>query len=45
MFPRKSYQENLKLRTKPWINSDIQKLMSYRDKLLAKMVKSPSADY
>ena len=33
----------LKLRTKPSINSDIQKLMSYRDKLFAKMVKSPSA--
>ena len=36
-------KKNLKLKTKPWINSDIQKLMSYRDKLFAKMVKSPSA--
>ena len=36
-------KKNLKLRTKPWINNDIQKLMSYRDKLFARMVKSPSA--
>ena len=36
-------KKNLKLRTKPRINSDIQKLISYRDKLFAKMVKSPSA--
>ena len=38
-------KKNLKLRTKPWINSivDIPKVMSYRDKLFAGMVKSPSA--
>ena len=41
---KKVTEKNLKLRTKLWINSDIQKLMSYRDKLFAKMVKSPSAD-
>ena len=40
---KKVTKKNLKLRTKPWISSDIQKLMSYRDKLFAKMVKSPSA--
>ena len=45
MFPRKRVtKKNLKLRTKPWINSDIQKLMSYRDNLFTKMVKSASAD-
>ena len=32
----------LKLRTKPWINNDIQRIMSYRDKLLNKMVQSPT---
>ena len=45
MFPRKKVPKKiLKLRTKAWIKSDIQKLMSYRDKLFGKMVKSPSAD-
>ena len=32
----------LKLRTKPWIDNDIQRLMSYRDKLFNKMVQSPT---
>ena len=32
----------LKLRTKPWIDNNIQRLMSYRDKLFNKMVQSPT---
>ena len=35
-------KRNLKLRTKPWINGKIQKLMSYRDKLFVKMNSNPT---
>ena len=34
--------KNLKLRAKPWINGEIQKLMSYRDKLFIKMNTNPT---
>ena len=34
---KKVTQKNVKLRTKPWINGEIQKLMSYRDRLFIKM--------
>ena len=34
--------KDLKLRTKPWIDNDIQRLTSYRDKLFNKMVQSPT---
>ena len=35
-------QKQLKLRTKPWVNPHIQKLINYRDKLLRKLRKSHS---
>ena len=38
---KKVTRRNLKLRTKPWINGEIQKLMSYRDKLFIKMNDNP----
>ena len=41
IFKKKSHR-NLKLRTKPWINGAIQKLMSYRDKLFIKMNNNPT---
>ena len=44
MFQRNKLQNNkvLKLRTEPWIDNDIQRLMSYRDKLFNKMTQSPT---
>ena len=42
--PKKNVtKRDLKLRTKPWINADIQKLMHYRDKYFQKMKSNPSA--
>ena len=35
---------NLKLRTKPWINGKIQKLMFNRDKFFKKMIKNPTPE-
>ena len=41
--PRKRVtKRKLKLRTKPWINSEIQRLMAYRDKLFKKMINHPT---
>ena len=41
--PRKRVtKRKLKLRTKPWINSEIQRLMTYRDKLFKKMINHPT---
>ena len=37
-------KRELKLRTKPWINADIQKRMHYRDKYFQKMKSNPSAN-
>ena len=42
-FPKeKVTRKNIKLRTKPWINGEIQKLMSCRDKLFIKMNNGPT---
>ena len=41
---KKVTKRELKLRTKPWINADIQKLMHYRDKYFQKMKSNPSAN-
>ena len=38
---KKVTRNNPKLRTKPWINDEIQKLVSYRDKLFIKMNNNP----
>ena len=35
-------KEGLKLRSKPWINIETQRLMNYRDKLFNNMIKNPS---
>ena len=41
--PRKRVtKRKLKLRTKHWINSEIQKPMTYRDKLFKKMINHPT---
>ena len=39
---KKVTKKALKLRSKPWINSNIQKLMNYRDKYFKSMTKNPS---
>ena len=39
---KKVNQKQLKLRTKPWVNPHIKKLINYRDKLLRKLRKSHS---
>ena len=39
---KKVTKKALKLRSKPWINSNIQKLMHYRDKYFKSMTKNPS---
>ena len=39
---KKVTKKYLKLRSKPWINVRIQKLMSYRDKLFSEMNKHPT---
>ena len=40
---KKVTKRDLKLRTKPWLNAEIQKLMHYRDKYFQKMKSNPSA--
>ena len=40
----KGYKRDLKLRTKPWINADTQKVMHYRDKYFQKMKSNPSVN-
>ena len=41
--PRKRVtNRKLKLRTKPWIDSEIQRLMTYKDKLFKKMINHPT---
>ena len=39
---KKVTKKALKLRSKPWINSNIQKLMHHRDKYFKSMTKNPS---
>ena len=39
---KKVTKKYLKLRSKPWINVRIQKLMSYRDKLFNELNKHPT---
>ena len=41
MYQRTKLLKYLKLRSKPWINVRMQKLMSYRDKLFSEMNKPP----
>ena len=36
-FPKKVTKNGLKLRSKPWVNTRIQKLMHYRGKLFTNM--------
>ena len=39
---KKVSKKDLKLRSKPWINNETQRLINYRDKLFNNMIKNPS---